>query len=71
MNQENISCPYCQSAAPTLSLASDEYIADCCNSLLNAVERLDPNDEKHLLDVTKTPLAALNQWRSCVRFVTA
>lgn len=69
--KQELACPYCKSISPTLSLVNGEYIPDCCNSLLNAIEALDPNDEKHLLDVTRTPIAALNQWRSCVRLVNA
>lgn len=69
--KKELACPYCQSISPTLSLVNGEYIPDCCNALLDAVERIDPDDEKHLLDITNTPLAALNQWRDCVRLVNA
>ena len=62
-----LACPFCNASSPTLALVNGEYIPDCCNSLLNAVEALDPDDEKHLLDITHTPLAALSQWKKCVR----
>lgn len=67
---QELACPFCHASSPTLALVNGEYISDCCNSLLNAVEALDPNDEKHLLDITHTPLAALSQWKNCVRFAS-
>ena len=64
---QELACPFCHASSPTLALINGEYVADCCNSLLNTVEALDPDDEKHLLDITYSPLTALSQWKNCVR----
>lgn len=61
------SCPYCQATKPIVSLVHDEYIAECCNDLIRAVEDKDPDDQLKLLDVTRSRAMAEIQWRNMCR----
>ena len=64
-----LSCPCCGAKQPSLSQIHDEWIAECCNALVKAVEENDPDDHLKLLNITYSRLSAELQWRKACKFL--
>ncbi len=64
----NTQCPFCNVSAPSIAIAHNEFVWNCCDDLPVFVEESDPNDETGLLKISYSAQDAIADWQACAAF---